>query len=111
MFSDLCLQIKTIIGESEFNSEDYLNGLSSPTISNIGKPKMMYAHMQSTGGFICGETKIALSLRLLAGGSYLDLSLLYEISSSYSYEIFHHVVQHWFNNPKLIPINGKDFFG
>ena len=51
-FSDLCLQIETIIGESEFNSEDYLNGLSSPTISNIGKPKMMYAHMQSTGGFI-----------------------------------------------------------
>ena len=78
MFSDLCLQIKTIIGESEFNSEDYLNGLSSPTISNIGKPKMVYAHMQSTGGFICGETKITLSLRLLAGGSYLDLSLLYE---------------------------------
>jgi hypothetical protein len=44
----------------------------------------MYAHEASTGGFVSGEIKLALTLRLLAGGSYLDLSLLYEVGSSYA---------------------------
>ena len=82
-----------IIGESEFNSEHNLKKLSSREIPNAGRAKMLTAHEKSTGGFICDESKVALSLRLLAGGLYLDFSLLYEISFSYSYEIFQNVVQ------------------
>jgi hypothetical protein len=40
---------------------------------------MMKAHIATYGGFICGEIKLALVLHLLAGGSYLDLALLFEM--------------------------------
>ena len=56
----------------------------------------MKAHLQTTGGFICCEIKIALALRLLAGGSYLDLALLFETGSSYdAYAIFHDGLAKW----------------
>eukprot|EP00986_Skeletonema_menzelii_P015617 scaffold12237_cov208-Skeletonema_menzelii.AAC.4 len=49
----------------------------------------------STGGFISGEVKLALSLRILAEGSYLDLALLFDRSSSSSHAyaiLFHDVI-------------------
>ena len=70
---------------------------------------MNKAHTDSTGGFISGEIKLALTLRMLAGGTYLDLSLLLEVGFSYSYAIFHHVVSHWINDNKLINISGEDY--
>ena len=70
---------------------------------------MEKAHAESTGGFISGEIKLALTLRLLAGGSYLDLSLLLEIGFTYSYEIFHHVVSQWINDNNLVNISGEDY--
>eukprot|EP00986_Skeletonema_menzelii_P016744 scaffold15713_cov91-Skeletonema_menzelii.AAC.1 len=52
-------------------------------------------HDKSTGGFISGEVKLALRLRILAGGSYLDLALLFDRSSSSSHAyaiLFHGVI-------------------
>ena len=67
------------------------------------------AHMKSTGGFISGEVKLALTLRLMAGGSYMDLALLYETGFTYSYEIFHDVLSNWINDDKLVNINGEEY--
>jgi DDE superfamily endonuclease len=38
---------------------------------------------------IPGEIKVAISIRMLAGGSYLDLVPLFEVSTSHLYNIFH----------------------
>jgi hypothetical protein len=69
----------------------------------------MKAHNATTGGYICGEIKLALVLRLLAGGSYLDLALLFETGSSYAYDIFHSVLAVWINDDSLIKINGLEY--
>ena len=70
---------------------------------------MTLAHIQSTGGFISGEVKLALTLRLLAGGTYMDLALLYEVGMTYAYEIFHDVVHNWISDYRLVDINGEDY--
>ena len=49
---------------------------------------MNTAHVQSTGGFVSGEVKLSLTLRLLAGGTYMGLALLYEVGMTYAYKIF-----------------------
>ena len=71
--------------------------------------KLMKCHEKSTGGFISGEVKLAITLRILAGGSYLDLALLYDTSSSYAYEIFHSVIKNWILDDKLVKISGADY--
>ena len=40
------------------------------------------------GGLISGEVKLAITLRMLAGGSYLDLGLILGTGASYPYEFF-----------------------
>lgn len=44
---------------------------------------MYFDHNKSTIGFISGDIKLDLTLILVAGGSYLDLELLFEVSFSY----------------------------
>ena len=109
-FRSLCRKIEEAVGDSEFKSESYLRNLRTGAVPNSVKQKFDKIHQKTTGGFISGEIKVAMTLRLLAGGSYLDLGLLYEMSFSYTYEIFHHVVKNWINNDKLVKISGKDFF-
>jgi hypothetical protein len=70
---------------------------------------LMRAHIATTGGFICGEIKLALTLRLLAGGTYLDLALLFETGSSYAYDILHNVLATWINVDSLVKINRIDY--
>ena len=41
---------------------------------------------------IVGEVKVAITLRMLAGGSYLDLIPLFDVSQGYLYKTFHKVV-------------------
>ena len=73
------------------------------------KKQIEKAYTESTGGFISGEIKLALTLKLLVGGSYLDLSLLLEIGFTYLYKIFHQVVSQWINNNNLVNISGDDY--
>ena len=109
-FHYLCEKIKENVGESEFKSESYLQKLgsgvekSSPQYQNF-----MKGHEDSTGGFISGEIKLALTLRLLAGGSYLDLSLLFEMGQTYSFNIFHDVIKNWILDERLVKIDGIDY--
>lgn len=45
---------------------------------------------------VCGEVKLALTIRMLAGASYLDLLLIYEVSVKKLYEFFHECIG-WIN--------------
>jgi hypothetical protein len=105
----LCERIEKNVGPHRFKSEQYLDALRNGEIENKRLEAMDLAHRKSTGGFISGEIKLALTLRLLAGGSYMDLSLLFETSFSYCYEIFHDVIKKWINDDNLIKINGEDY--
>jgi hypothetical protein len=104
-FQLLCEKIIDNVGVEEFKSEAYLKEV----LESAGpEHNIMKAHIATTGGFICGEIK-PLVLRLLAGGSYLDLALLFETGSSYTYDIFHNVIANWINDDRLVNINGIKF--
>jgi hypothetical protein len=86
LFQKLCNKIEGIVGPAEFKSKDYLDEILSrhhnPQWTNI-----LFAHEHSTGGFISGEVKITITLRILGGGSYLDLALLFESSLNHTHKI------------------------
>ena len=67
------------------------------------------AHQATTGGFISGEIKVALTLRLVAGGLYLDLSLLFDTGFRYVYKIFQDVIENWILDDRLVKIGGIDY--
>lgn len=56
---------------------------------------MLMAHKKTSGGFICGEVKLAITLRILAGGSYLDVSEIFDIDADSCYPILHKVTKEW----------------
>lgn len=75
-FHNLCTLLRISVGEGVFRSEDMV-------ISTRNS-----ASLDARGGLIPGEIKTALSLRLLAGGSYLDLMPLFDVSVARIYVIF-----------------------
>eukprot|EP00804_Cyclotella_cryptica_P030660 CCRYP_015674-RA/>CCRYP_015674-RA protein AED:0.26 eAED:0.14 QI:0/0/0/1/0/0/3/0/311 len=91
-------------------SDEYLKQLKcGPNFSNAlfyKQKNLLAAHEHTTGGFISGEVKLAITLPMLAGGSYLDLTLLYEMDQSSTCIIFHQVVAEWINDERLVDING-----
>ena len=64
---------------------------------------------KSHGGFISGEIKLALTLRLLGGGSYLDVETIFQISYKNLHRIFNTVLQRWICNDKFVKINFMDY--
>ena len=44
---------------------------------------MYKAHEKTSGGFISGEIKLTITIRMLAGGSALDLAVLFDVSKSH----------------------------
>ena len=110
-FRLLCERIEANVGARNFKSEQYLRQIRNSTDHRDKKlARMMAAHEGTTGGFISGEIKLALTLRLLAGGSHLDLALLFECGFSTAYQIFHAVVRKWIcdKDCPLVKISGKD---
>ena len=45
---------------------------------------------------ISGEVKVAITLRVLAGASYLDVAHIFDVSYSSCYDILHKVTEKWF---------------
>ena len=64
-FGNLCSRICLAVGEETFLSESHLATRSQPRTQEA---------TQTVGGVVCGEIKVALTLRILAGSSYLDLT-------------------------------------
>ena len=50
---------------------------------------------------MCGEVKLAITLRLLAGGDSLDLAVLFDASPCYCKEFMNHVLLNWIIRPNL----------
>lgn len=109
-FEYLCSIIEDNVGEHEFKSKAYLRKYRSSNAGNdLKSANILHDHDQSTGGFISGEIKVALTLCILAGGSYLDLALLFETGQTCVYEIFHNVIKNWILDDRLVKINGLDY--
>ena len=70
VFTKLCGLVSKEIGEEVFKPEAYV--LAHPRSSEL----------------ISGEVKMAVCIRMLAGGSYLDLVPLFGIGTSYLYQTF-----------------------
>ena len=108
-FKHLCNRIERNVGDHVFKSEEFLQQLKAGRLGEEKQRKMFHAHEKSTGGFISGEIKLALTIRLLAGGSYLDLSPLYEVGFTYPYSIFHSVIKDWICDDRFVEINGARY--
>eukprot|EP00980_Cylindrotheca_fusiformis_P003885 scaffold861_cov171-Cylindrotheca_fusiformis.AAC.1 len=76
-FDALCSRLKEQLGDSTFRSQDYIDKKNGPIVSPF---------------FISGEVKVALSIRLLAGGSYLDMVPMFNTSSSQVYRILYEFI-------------------
>ena len=73
VFDKLCQQVSKRIGRDKFKPEEYL-------MKRLGHDGMLKR--------ISGEVKMAICIRMLAGGSYLDLLHLFDVSMSHLYHVF-----------------------
>ncbi len=114
LFQKLCDKIEGIVGPAVFKSEDYLDEILSHQLPysdhNHQRTNILLAHEHSTGGFISGEVKVAITLCILGGGSYLDLALLFESSFNQTHKIFRYVVHDWLVHDSFYPIDGVDYW-
>jgi hypothetical protein len=86
-FKFLCEMIKYNVGEDTFKSEAYLSELQDKLVDHgsrrSGMGRMCRCHDIHTGGVISGEMKLAITLQMLARGSYLNLSLIFGTGTTY----------------------------
>ena len=103
-FNELLARIEEAVGPEEFKSELYLEDLRKQgTLS--AKGRMCYASSHTTGEYISGEWKVALTLRHLAGCTYLDLFLWSNIAPNYCRAIVNGVIKNWICNNDVISID------
>ena len=103
-FRKLCNKIEKSVGEKVFKSEAYLQELEKQGYTT-SEGRMYQAHKETSSGYVPGEFKVAMSLRLMAGASYLDMFLWTNVSVDHVRAIFRMVVKHWFCNDDVIRIN------
>ena len=106
-FNKLCARIENAVGEKEFKSETYIDGLKKAKHTSL-ESSMYHAALNGTGGYIPGEIKVAIALRILAGASYLDMFLWMNIDPDYVRSIFRTVTRDWFCNDEVMNINFFD---
>ncbi len=99
-FAELCHQIEDNIGPNEFKREAFIQDIEQTERKN--SKIIVHVHWVSTGSLISGENLIAILLRILAGGSYLDIAVLFVISTRHMHKIFHTVIDKWFLDNHLI---------
>ena len=104
MFLALCNLIESKVGANEFKSERYLETLADQN-SPLGR--MSRANDSTSSGYVCGEVKVAITLRLLGGGSYLDLFVIYNIFQTHAYRIFHATLSNWIYNDEIFNLYSK----
>ena len=56
---------------------------------------MYNENVETTGGYISGEVKLAASLRLLADGDSYNIAIIFDINSNYVNKILHYVMKNW----------------
>ena len=109
-FDQLCSQIICSIGERAFLSEAYINAfVSTNDICNSRFSIIYKAHARTSGGFLSGEMKLAISLIMLAGGRPLDLAILFDVSESHCKTIFINVLKNWIIKTNIGKINIESY--
>ena len=83
LFKLLYRKIISHTGDRKFKSEEYIDAfLDIPyDVYNSREIIMHRVHAETSGGYICGEVKLAITLRLLAGGNSLHLGALFDVST------------------------------
>ena len=85
----LCQHKIWSIGERQFKPELYIYDF-------LDKKGIMFnANVETTGGFILGEVKLNISIRLFDGGDALDLAAIFDIHSDHCTRIMHDVLLNW----------------
>jgi hypothetical protein len=69
---------------------------------------MYKAHCATSGNYIPGEVKLGITLRLLAGASYLDMFLWFNVCPDHARKISREVMEKWVCNDNVICINYFD---
>ena len=70
---------------------------------------MFVANKCTTSGYIFGEIKLAITLRLLAGGSCYNLAVMFDIHYDHCNKIMLYVLKHWINNIDVGNINIDEY--
>ena len=93
-FQKLCTEVEVAVGRDVFKSEQYIKELRCQKHTN--PIASMYLCNQSTSGeWVQGELKLALTIRYLAGASYLDLSLAFHVDPNHILRIVRDVKREW----------------
>jgi DDE superfamily endonuclease len=86
-FTNLCTHISRSIGQERFRSEAFL-------AEKREDEEQIFSSDERKIPLIAGEIKVAISIRMLAGGSYIDLVSLFHVSKSHLYNIVD-LFLHW----------------
>jgi len=104
-FNLLCDKIINEVGEEKFKPEANINSKLRSSYTNI------YTAQKNThGGPLSGEVKLAITLRWLAGGSYLDLALIFHCHPNWVTTICFQVLESWICNNAILPILNESYF-
>ena len=99
-FGTLCSRVKEKVGEEVFKSADWISNLGrSMRVSN----GVRGCALDPVGGLLSGEMKLGMTIRILAGASYLDLLMGYSVSSSTVFNAFHEGIG-WINSTFSFPL-------
>ena len=90
-FYNLCTKIENNIGDQLFKSE-----------RKVRPTKQTQEATNFRGGEISGELRIAIYLRMMAGASYLDIFMIYDVHNGRIYNSFEKVVG-WMNDTFSYP--------
>ena len=92
-FDKLCERIISKVGQPKFKSQTYIdNVLDVPIASSTNYKQTSIYNAHSN---ISGEIKLAITIRMLAGGDPYDLGVLFDISDKWCRHIFIHVLKEW----------------
>ena len=70
------------------------------------QPKIRTAEATAyVGGYISGEIKVAIMLRILAGSSYLDMLMIFCVGKTTVYDAFHEIIT-WINSTFEFELRG-----
>jgi hypothetical protein len=94
-FTTFCQKVERDVGRDVFKSEEWLMECRVLNTNDAS---------EALGGVICGEIKLAVTIHMLAGASYLDLLNQYAVPMISIYSIFHEGTS-WINSTFLFPLH------
>ena len=100
------------VGAHRIKSESFIQGSENGSADTLVMRRMHKAHQSDEGGiggFICREVKLALAFRMLASGSYLDISLIFEVQSNSPARKLHNICGNWFNKDNIANFNASSY--